>query len=455
MSTGSRLLTANEVIDERPLSGFQIQTIALCTLVLLLDGFDTQAMGFLVPPIADELGIPLREFGPVLSAGLFGLMLGAMASGPIADRWGRKWTIIISALVFGGFSLATTTVTTLNSLVLLRFLTGLGLGGAMPNVVSLAAEYAPKRLQATLVTLIFVGMGGGAVVAGLVGQAMIPMWGWRSVFYVGGTLPIVLALVLIKALPESVRFLVVRGGDPERVSAVMRKIAPDMASTAFRIEAAGSRHAGLAVKYLFTEGRGLGTVLLWIPFFMNLLILYFILSWLPALLRQAGMPVSAGITAVMSFSIGGIVGTILQGPLMGRLGVYTSIVMEFAASLVLVIVASSIFSNFPVMMLVTFILGVTVQGTQAGLNALSAIYYPTTMRSTGVGWALGVGRVGSIVGPLIGGMMLGMQWTPPEIFRAGAIPALCAMAAVIASNYLQGRQSPYHPDTAPAASVAH
>src|SRR6266540_5345529 len=244
MSTGSRLLTANEVIDERPLSGFQIQTIALCTLVLLLDGFDTQAMGLLVPYIAQDFGIPLSAFGPVGSAGLFGLMLGAMLSGPIADGWGRKWTIIISALAFGGFSLATTTVTTLNSLVLLRFLTGLGLGGAMPNVVSLAAEYAPKRLQATLVTLIFVGMGGGAVVANIVGQAMIPRWGWRSVFYVGGALPIALALVLIKALPESVRFLVVRGGRPERVSAVMRKIAPDMASTAFRIEAAGSRHEG-------------------------------------------------------------------------------------------------------------------------------------------------------------------------------------------------------------------
>lgn len=450
------MLTANEVIDERPLSGFQIRTIALCTLVLLLDGFDTQSMGFLVPPIAEELSIPLSRFGPVFSAGLFGLMLGSMASGPIADRWGRKWTIIVSAFIFGGFSLVTTLVTTLDALVLLRFLTGLGLGGAMPNVVSLAAEYAPKRLQATLVTTIFVGMGGGAVIAGLVGQAMIPLWGWRSVFYVGGALPILLAFILIKALPESVRFLVARGGSPEEVASIMRRIAPELKTTDFGVvEGAGRTHQGLAVTYLFTEGRGVGTVLLWIPFFMNLLILYFILSWLPALLRQAGMPVSAGITAVLSFSIGGIVGTVLQGPLMNRFGVYASIVVEFASSLVLVLLASSIFSNFPVMMLVTFILGVTVQGCQAGLNALSAMYYPTTMRSTGVGWALGVGRVGSIVGPLIGGMMLGLQWTPPEIFRAGAVPALCAIAAVIASNYLQGQRSPYRPEAAPAASLAH
>ena len=182
--------------------------------MLLLDGFDTQAMGFLVPPIAEELGVPLSAFGPVLSAGLFGLMLGAMGSGPIADRWGRKWAIIVSSLVFGSFSLLTPQADTVSELVTLRFLTGLGLGGAMPNVVALASEYAPKRLQPILVTLIFVGMGGGAVLASLVGGALIPIWGWRSVFYVGGILPIALALLLVKMLPESVRFLTVRGARP-------------------------------------------------------------------------------------------------------------------------------------------------------------------------------------------------------------------------------------------------
>jgi len=171
--------TVNDIIDSRPVSRFQSMTILLCGLVLLLDGFDTQAMGFLVPPIAEELGIPLAAFGPVLSAGLFGLMLGAMGSGPIADRWGRKWAIIVSSFVFGSFSLATPQANTVNELIALRFLTGLGLGGAMPNVVALASEYAPKRLQPILVTLIFVGMGGGAVLASLVGGALIPIWGWR------------------------------------------------------------------------------------------------------------------------------------------------------------------------------------------------------------------------------------------------------------------------------------
>lgn len=455
MSTGSRALTVSDVIDERPVSRFQIITIALCGVVLLLDGFDTQAMGFLVPPISEELGIPLSAFGPVLSAGLFGLMIGAMAAGPIADRWGRKWAIIVSAFIFGFFSLLTPQADTLDGLVLLRFLTGLGLGGAMPNVVSLASEYAPKRLQPILVTLIFVGMGGGAVLASIVGGALIPIWGWRSVFYVGGILPIGLALILIKALPESVRFLTIRKPDPQRIDAIIRRIAPDLAGAPLSPPPASERREGIAVKHLFTEGRTVGTVLLWIPFFMNLLILYFILSWLPSLLRQAGMPVTAGITAVLAFSIGGIVGTILQGPLMKLLGVFAAMVAEFITTLALIGLASVIFANFGLLMVVTFILGVTVQGAQAGLNVLAAMYYPTVIRSTGVGWALGIGRIGSIVGPLIGGMMLSLLWTPQQIFMAGAIPAFIAGAAVILSSQLQGRASPYRPEVEAAPSPAH
>jgi MFS transporter, AAHS family, 4-hydroxybenzoate transporter len=460
MATEPRALTVNDIIDERPLSSFQLMTILLCSLVLLLDGFDTQAMGFLVPPISDELGIPLSAFGTVLSAGLFGLMIGAMSAGPIADRWGRKWAIIVSALVFGFFSLLTAGADSIRELVTLRFLTGLGLGGAMPNVVALASEYAPKRLQPILVTSIFAGMGGGAVLASLVGGALIPIWGWRSVFYVGGILPIGLAIVLIKALPESVRFLTARGADPVRVSAIVRRIAPELSDVPLAPTArpgAGMAQSSerFAVAQLFSDGRTTGTLLLWVPFFMNLLILYFILSWLPSLLRQAGMPVSAGITAVMAFSIGGILGAFVQGPLMKAIGVFTTMVAEFVISLVLVVAASLIFENFPLLMTVTFILGISVQGAQAGLNVLSAMYYPTVIRSTGVGWALGIGRIGSIVGPMIGGVMLSMEWTPQQIFMAGAVPAICAAAAVLASGYLQGRFSPFRPASEMTTAPAH
>jgi len=325
----------------------------------------------------------------------------------------------------------------------------------MPNAVSLASEYAPKRLQPMFVSAIFVGMAGGALVASGVGGVLMPIFGWRSVFVVGGLLPIVLALVLLKALPESLRFLAVAGADRQRMSAIVRRIAPEAAEAPIAPPPTSERREGVPVKHLFTEGRALGTVLLWIPFFMNLLILYFILNWLPSLLRGAGMPISAGITAVAVFSVGGIVGTLLQGPLMKAFGVYVPMLGEFVASVALVWVAALIFANFELMMVVTFVLGVSVQAAQAGLNVLAAMYYPTAIRSTGVGWSLGIGRIGAIVGPLIGGAMLRAQWTPREIFLAGVVPALVSTVTVLVSGWLQGRASPYRSEGQPVATAVH
>ena len=455
MSVKPRALTVNELIDNRPPSAFQISAIVLCGFVILFDGFDTQAMGFLVPSIAQDFGVSVGTFGPASTAALFGLMFGALVTGPIADRWGRKSAIVLAVLVFGVMSLLTARASSLNELVLLRFLTGLGLGGAMPNAVSLASEYAPKRLQPMFVSAIFAGMASGNLLAGGVAAVLMPLWGWRSVFAVGGLLPIALALAFIKVLPESLRFLAITGADRARIAAIVRRIAPEAAELPLAPPSAAERSEGVPVKRLFTEGRGPGTVLLWIPFFMNLLILYFIILWLPSLLTEAGMPTSAGIIAVAVFSAGGIVGSLLQGPLMKAFGVFFLMAVEFVASLALVWLASVIFANFELMMFVTFVLGVTVQAAQAGMNVLATMYYPTAIRSTGVGWALGIGRIGSIVGPLIGGTMLQMHWTPREIFLAGAVPALISAATVILSGWLQVRESPYRSEAQPVAMPVH
>jgi AAHS family 4-hydroxybenzoate transporter-like MFS transporter len=261
--------------------------------------------------------------------------------------------------------------------------------------------------------------------------------------------------MLIKMLPESLRFLAAKGADRRQIAGIVRRIAPEAADAPLAPPPASERLEGLAVKHLFTEGRTVGTLMLWIPFFMNLLILYFIVSWLPSLLRQAGMPVSAGITAVAAFSFGGIVGTLIQGSLMKTMGAFRAMVTEFFASLALILAASVAFESFELLMVITFILGITVQGAQGGLNVLAAMYYPTTMRSTGVGWALGIGRIGSIVGPLIGGAMLGLQWTAQQIFQAGAVPACIAAAVVALSPIVMRRPSPYRPEAAPVPSAAH
>src|SRR5262249_15759501 len=230
----------------------QVRTIALCAVVIILDGFDTQCMGFLVPVISENLQIALASFGPVLSAALLGLMLAAMASGPIADRWGRRWVVIVSVLVFALFALLTARAQSLQELVAYRFLTGLGLGGAMPNAVALTSEFTPKRLQTIVIGAIFTGMPAGAVVPSPAPAFLLPRWGWRSVFLLGGALPLALAILLIGMLPESVEWIESR----TRGRLAPRRPAP--------------------VRDLFSDGRAPGTLLLWIPFFMNLLILYFV-----------------------------------------------------------------------------------------------------------------------------------------------------------------------------------
>jgi len=376
--------------------------------------------------------------------------------GPVADRWGRKWPVVVSTLIFAIFATLTGRASSFHEVVIFRALTGLGLGGAMPNVVALTSEYAPKRLQRVFVSTLFFGMPLGALLGGLAASAMIPAWGWRSVFYLGGILPLVVALVLIRALPESVKYLAVRSGDSRKIAAIMARVAPGLADVpASSLIEPDRRGKGLPVKYLFAEGRSFGTILLWVPFFMNLLMIYFIVSWLPALLRQAAMPVSAGVKAISMFSLAGIMGSLAQGRLMNRYGAYVVMVSEFLVSTLLIGSLSFAAGSLSFIMAVTFVLGFTIQGAQGGLNALAASFYPTAMRSTGVGWALGIGRVGSIVGPVLGGIMLSLDWSPQQIFVAGAIPAFIAALAVMVSGRSRGNSTAYHstPDPGPAEAA--
>jgi len=431
-----RAPTVSELIDQRPMSHYQIWTMALCGMVIVLDGFDTQSIGFLAPSVAETLHIQVKTFGPIFAAALVGLMISSMLSGPIADRWGRKGPIVACTLIFGIFAMLTARCTSFNELLALRFLTGLGLGGALSNSVALMSEYAPKRLLAVVVSIMFCGMPAGAVLATQVSAVMLARWGWQSVFYAGGILPLALSLLLVAILPESVRYLEVSGANERKISRILARISPELADTPISRSAHQDERRNAPVINLFTEGRSAGTILLWIPFFMNLLILYFVVFWLPALLRQSGKPVSAGITAVMLFSVGGIAGSSTEGMFMNRWGAFQVLLTDFLCT-TLLIASLAYSSSFPVMMAITFVLGFVVQGAQGGLSAVAATFYPISIRSTGIGWCLGVGRIGSIVGPMLGGVMLKLDWTPRQILLAGAIPALCAAAATFASLRLR------------------
>jgi MFS transporter, AAHS family, 4-hydroxybenzoate transporter len=428
--------TVSEIIDQRPMGRYQVWTMALCGMVIVLDGFDTQSIGFLAPSMAETLRVPVKTFGPIFAAALVGLMISSMLSGPMADRWGRKWPIVTCTLIFGSFAMLTAHCTSFDQLLAFRFLTGLGLGGALSNSVALMSEYAPKRLLAVIVSIMFCGMPAGAVLATQVSAIMLPRWGWQSVFYAGGVLPLTLALLLIAVLPESVRYLEVSGANERKISKILSRISPELATAPRSRSEHQDQRTKAPVVNLFTEGRAPGTILLWIPFFMNLLMLYFVVFWLPALLRQTGKPVSAGVTAIMLFSVGGIAGSFVEGNLMNRWGAFQVLLADFLCTTLLI--GSLAYSNsFPLMMTITFVLGFVVQGAQGGLSAVAATFYPISIRSTGIGWCLGIGRIGSIVGPILGGVMLKLNWSPREILLAGSIPALCAAAATFTSLRLR------------------
>ena len=443
MPASQRVPTLAQILDERPVSPFQSRIILMCGMVLVLDGFATQSIGFLAPSMAESLHVPVSTFGPVFAAALIGLMLSSIAAGPIADRMGRKVPVVVATIIFGVFSIATAQAVSLHQLIAFRFLSGLGFGSAIPNAVALTAEYAPRRLQQTLITVLFASMPFGALLGGVVSWVILPHWGWRSVFMCGGILPLVLALVLIKALPESLRFLSVSHSSKTSIQKIVSRIAPDLNGEFDATPPKEDREAaGAPVVQLFSHGRAIGTILLWVPFFMNLLMLYFIVTWLPALLRQTHMPVLAGVFGISLFSLGGILGSLLQGRAMSAWGGFAVLLGEFAVCMVLISSLAWI-DSFGLIMAVTLLSGFFIQGAQAGLNAIAATYYPTTVRSTGVGWALGVGRLGSILGPLLGGVVISRHWTMQQIFLAGAMPALLAVSAIAAGRAFPDGASPY------------
>jgi AAHS family 4-hydroxybenzoate transporter-like MFS transporter len=315
----------------------------------------------------------------------------------------------------------------------------------MPNIIALTSEYAPRSKRATLVTLMFCGFPLGAVLGGLVSAKLIPAFGWPAVFYLGGILPLLLIPFLWFGLPESIRFLVARGTSHDRPLAILRRVDPAAGyGPATRCILAEEKSAGTSIRQLFTDGRALVTCLFWVVFFSNLLMMYFLINWLPAVLQQAGMPIERAIIATVVLNAGGIVGGLLLGSLVDRRAPYGILTAAYAAAAVFVAAIGAVGSgSLALIMAAIFAAGFFVIGSQYCINALAANYYPTMLRSTGVGWALGIGRIGSIVGPVVGGLMIGFGWTAQQLFVAAAVPAVVASIGV----FLIGCQSKPRPDT--------
>src|SRR5712692_6954491 len=400
-----------EFIDEQPVGGFQIRLLLTCAAVLFLDGFDTQAIGYVAPALAKEWSLSKGALGPVFSAGLFGLMIGALVFGPLADRVGRKKIIVFSTLAFGIGALVTSFVQDVNTLLAIRFLTGLGLGGAMPNAIAMTSEFNPRRRRATMVMIMFCGFSVGAALGGLLAAALIPQFGWRSVFVVGGAAPLLLVPFLALRLPESVRFLALTGRANAGVAQLLGLINPKAAfapATQFVIDEPGL--AGIPVLHLFRDGRTLVTLLLWVVFFMSLLDLYFLSNWLPTVLNDLGASMSSAAAIGSMLQVGGVVGTFALGSIIDRFSFRALALVYFIAVFAVGAIGQLGHSVIFVSMAI-FAAGFCIVGGQIAANALAAGFYPTAVRATGVGWALGIGRVGSIIGPLVGGALLIAKWS--------------------------------------------
>lgn len=431
-------LDVAQFIDEQPVGIFQIGLLLTCAAVLILDGFDTTAIGFVAPSLAKEWGLTKGTLGPVFSAGLFGLMIGALVFGPLADRIGRKKIIIFSTLAFGIGALVTACVQDINALLAIRFLTGLGLGGAMPNTVAMTSEFSPHRRRATMVMIMFCGFSVGAALGGLLAAALIPKFGWRSVFIVGGVAPLLLVPILALKLPESVRFLALTRRANERVAQLLGLINPKVVfapGTQFVVHE--PRLAGIPVLHLFKEKRAQVTLLLWVVFFMSLLDLYFLTNWLPTVLNDLGASVSQAAVIGSMLQVGGVVGTFALGSVIDRFSFRALALVYFIA--VFAVGAIGQFEHSVVFVTTAiFAAGFCMVGGQIAANALAATFYPTSIRATGVGWALGIGRIGSIVGPLVGGALLAAKWSTGSVFMAAATAALCAALAALCLSRIVG-----------------
>lgn len=419
-------------IDKHPFSGFQWLVFGLCFFIVLLDGFDTAAIGYIAPSLIKEWGVSKPALAPVLSAALFGLAAGALSAGPLADRFGRKRLLVVSVLLFGVACLASSFASSLTELTVLRFITGIGLGAAMPNAVTLMSEYCPGARRATLTNAMFCGFPLGASLGGFLAAWMIPQWGWRSVLLLGGIAPLVLTVALLFLLPESVRYMVAKGFPVERIRAVLARIGESAASAGRFVlsEQAAASSAGSGVGVVLSRAYVVGSVSLWVAYFMGLVIFYALINWMPVLFKDAGLePRNATLISAL-FPLGGV-GAILFGWLMDRFNANRVIAIGYALTALAIFAIGQVVGNVGLLVAVVFGAGAIMNTAQSSMPALAAAFYPTRGRATGVAWMLGIGRFGGIAGSFLVAQLSAMQMRFDQIFTVVAIPAFIAVAALL------------------------
>jgi AAHS family 4-hydroxybenzoate transporter-like MFS transporter len=428
MMAETALSATERALENQQIGGLQMRVAALCTLIQICDGYDIGSIGYAVPSLTHAWNLPGPAFTTAFLWSSIGIMVGALSAGPVGDRVGRKPLLLVSVAIFGLASLLSAFAPSLTVLSVLRFFTGLGIGGAFPGAATLAGDYAPHRLRATMIMATFTGAPLGGFVGGQIVAVLLPYFGWPVIFILGGVFPLVLVPVLALWLPESPRFLARKAHLSPREAALLERL---------NIAAGrGEGHPvdvalGNPIRMLFGEGYTLQTILLWIIFFCSLMNLFLFGYWLPEVLHLIGMTPAQAVFASSLRDLGAILAVLYLGFLIDRIGPERSLAFHYFAGAVFIAVISlsGAILSYGILLTVIFLCGMTIIGSQTGANATCGKLYPARMRTSGLGWALGIGRLGGIAAPVLGGYLLTLGMPPTQIFLSACVFAVIAAAA--------------------------
>jgi MFS transporter, AAHS family, 4-hydroxybenzoate transporter len=436
--SAAKQLNVQDFLDTRPFGAFHWKILMLGLIVLILDGFDVVVMGFIAPAIVDDWKVGHAALGPVLSMGLFGLAIGALTGGPLADRFGRRKVVIGAVLFYGLMSLLSAWSPNLAVLSVMRFLTGLGLGASQPNAATLASEYAPRKYRATMVSVIYCGFTFGAAGGGFLSTYLIGRYGWQSILLVGGVVPILFAFVLAFVLPESAKFMAVKKGGHNALMRVLNQIEPSAVDASTVFLNAERAHAGQgAIRLIVSKPHTTVTLVLWVGLFMNLMTVYFLNSWLPIMVKGEHFSLGEAALVAAMMQVGGTLGNIVIGWAMDRFKAHKVMIGTLLAAGLFAVVIGRISFTLPGLMTMVFLLGYCTNSSTTGWTAMAASHYPTEMRATGTSWMTGIGRFGAISGAYAGAILLSLNWRFGQLFMSLTIPIGIAIVAA----YIGGRRS--------------
>ncbi|MEH6412557.1 aromatic acid/H+ symport family MFS transporter [Pseudomonas sp. NPDC089395] len=427
-------------LDQRPLTRYQIQTLVLLVLLLICDGYDAQLLGFVVPTLAQEWETPKAAFGVVFTCNLLGLTVGSLLLTPLADRFGIRKTLLSCVLLFSGLTLLSAWANDIYTLAAIRFLCGIGMGGAMPSAMALMADYSPPRMKTFFVTMAAAGFAFGGAVGGFIAASIMQVYGWHSIFIVGGVAPLLLMPLLYLWLPESLSRLFRAKHMSAALAAMLHKYLPQWTPPAPISE--DGKPQKVTIVDLFRYGYLKPTIFIWGSCIASFTVLYFTVSWLPTLLRDTGFSSSAASLTTSAFLASGTLGAVTLSYLADK--VKSKVWLVGKVMVVCGIATASVgleHGNATFTVLAVMVAGFCLIGGSLTLNGVISNFYPPHIRATGVGWALGVGRLGAIAGPLVGATLIAIHIPFVGIMFLAAIPAV--LSGIFAINIA-------HPNAVPS-----